>query len=123
MGTCKAEAARLGWLYVEGMWLQTFSKQIMQLSCWERIQPRHVLGKTLKYYSSWGLCLLVIGDVITLTNQLEGSCVEAGISIFSQVTVMGQEGMTSSYTGEIQVLRNTSSLKEWCCTGTGCPGR
>jgi len=36
------------------------------------------------------------GVLIALCNDLKGDCGEVGIGLFSQVTAVGQEGMTSS---------------------------
>lgn len=36
------------------------------------------------------------GAIITLYNSLKGGCGKTGVGLFSQVTVMGQEGRTLS---------------------------
>ena len=62
-------------------------------------------------------------SLITLYNSPKGSCGKVGVSHFSQVTAIGQEGMALSYArgGSGWVLGNISSQKKWWNTGTNCP--
>ena len=65
------------------------------------------------------------GDLIALGSHLKRDCSEVGIGLFTQITVIGLEGMASSCVreGSGWTLGNTTSLKRWSGTGMGCPER
>ena len=65
------------------------------------------------------------GNLITLHNSLKTSCGKVGISLLSQVKVIGRVGTALSYAmeGSVCMLGEVSSQKERRGTGTGCPGR
>ena len=72
-----------------------------------------------------GLFSLVHGRPYSFYNDLNGDCSELGVGLFCQVTAKGQEGMALSCAkGDSGwILGKISLPKEWCCSGTGCPGR
>jgi len=65
------------------------------------------------------------GETLSPSNSLTGGCGEVGVSLFSQVTAIEWEGLSSSCArgGSGWVLGKISSAKDQWCSGTGCPGR
>jgi len=61
------------------------------------------------------------GDPIDLCNSLKGRCGKVEFGLFSQVTVIGQEGTVSSCVrgGSGWILGTIYSLKEWSNIGMG----
>mgnify|MGYP001855700443 CR=1 FL=1 len=116
--------------YRDGLfWISHYKRDIEGLE--------HIQRKAMKLWRVWRTCLWrpakvldlkkkrLRGDLTCLCSHLKGDCSKVGFVLFSQVTVIGQEGMASSWVRSSSDWRlgRISPQKEWWGSGTGCPRR
>lgn len=112
-------------LWYKSSWSRLWGGGLKPVQFSESPGSKHCTPATRALHRCSNVCKQKRCLIKSWDNSMRGGCRELGVSLCSQVRVIGWEVMASSCPrgGSGWILGNISAPKEWLGTGTGCPGK